>query len=235
MKEPHEQPQDSWTLDRLADFVRRGLRLKAVEGWWIGRALLIAETKLKEKKAFDAWVAKEIGVGRTTAWRYRKIADAFTHDEMQSTTLAEVYGRLELVKAPHDECEDQGVTSTLSPEPTSNDEQLPHSSMPSIAARAPEPQRRIEAIHDAPGPNESEGMESLPIWAKGPADRLHDDNEFDVLVECDKFVQSLDVCRAERAWAFSDEDYIERVKTSLNGVTDAIAAVLADMESTEAV
>lgn len=237
MNEPHEQPQDSWTLDRLASFVRRGLRRKAVEGWWIGRALLIAETKLKEEKAFDAWVAEEIGVSRTTAWRYRKIAEAFTHDEMQSTTLADVYGRLELVKRPDDECEDEveDVRSTRPPEPTTSQKQVRYSPQPSLAARSAMPQRQLEAILDASASNDSEGNRSSPLWAKGPADRLHDDEEFDVLVECEKFVQSLDVCRAERAWDFGDEDYVESVKTKLKEVTDAIVAVLADIESTKVV
>jgi hypothetical protein len=90
MFEKAGNPQESWSLNELAGYLRTTLRKTVLDKWNCGRAMLIAQEKLKEEGKFNQWVEQEIGISRITGWRYRKIAELFTHEDVQRLTLKEL-------------------------------------------------------------------------------------------------------------------------------------------------
>src|SRR5205814_484456 len=92
-------PDASWSLDRLSQFVQKTMRRLAVDAWQIGKALAIARDKLKVARGYDAWV-KERGLSKMTAHRYVKLAEAFSLEEIRGKPLVQVYRQLDLVPPP---------------------------------------------------------------------------------------------------------------------------------------
>src|SRR5688572_900547 len=101
MFEKTGNPQESWSLNELAGYLRTTLRKTVLDKWNCGRAMLIAQQKLKEEGKFNQWVEQEIGVSRITGWRYRKIAELFTHEDVQRLTLKELYAGLKAIEPQH--------------------------------------------------------------------------------------------------------------------------------------
>ncbi len=97
-----QRPNDSWQLDRLAEYVLAGIaevdrlgaeaqhlsRLSAVQTHRIGHALCIARDKTKPRGVWGKWLTKH-RIPRTTAWEVTKLYESASEEDVSKLTITE--------------------------------------------------------------------------------------------------------------------------------------------------
>ena len=79
----NSEPDESWDLGRLANFIRRCLRRTAEDTWWIGRALALARKQLTDERKWLRWLAK-LGIGKSSAYRFCTLSRGYTLEQIQA-------------------------------------------------------------------------------------------------------------------------------------------------------
>ena len=100
------RPNETWELDRLAEYVLTGLakvaqrerkirqlnRRTAVETHRIGHALSLAREKTKPTGRWTRWLTKH-GIPTTTAWEAIKLFEAASEEDVAAMTISEAKAR----------------------------------------------------------------------------------------------------------------------------------------------
>lgn len=93
-------PDESWDLDRLAEFCKATLRRTATDAFRLGKALSLSRDKQKEDRNWLTWL-KGIPMPKSTAYRYMDLAAKFTPTQIKNLTLSDAYRILAKVRAAH--------------------------------------------------------------------------------------------------------------------------------------
>lgn len=170
-------PEERWSLKMLADFCRFALRRHAVDAWFIGKALALARAKQKEERQWLKWLAEEVGgVSKSSAYRFLKIHELLTLEDVKGKTLGEVYELLRNIAHPDAAPEEAGSQGAV------------------VATAPPPPQGCTSAGHAAVMPVEPERPHAtasgLPSWAIEDPDST---DSFEVVYKCDELAEQLSV------------------------------------------
>jgi hypothetical protein len=85
----NDEPDESWALPELAQFITRRLCRTLEDTWWIGKALAIANKRHTENRDWLRWL-KAIGISKSSAYRYMDLCDGYTLDEIKARPGASV-------------------------------------------------------------------------------------------------------------------------------------------------
>jgi hypothetical protein len=93
-------PTTAWSPEKLGEYCLLANQRMADEAWRIGRALIIAKSKLKHGE-WLAWLKRYCPtLSAATRSRYRRLAEQFGEADLQGVGLVEAYRRAGLVKSP---------------------------------------------------------------------------------------------------------------------------------------
>ena len=76
-------PDESWDLSRLTEFITVALRRTAEDAWLIGKALDLAQPQHTKNRDWLQWL-QEIGISKSTAYRYLDLCRSYTLEEVKS-------------------------------------------------------------------------------------------------------------------------------------------------------
>lgn len=228
MTTENTRPNQEWSIEQLRDFVQTSVRRNTVEAWWIGKALKLAEKKLKDEGNFNDWVESEVGISLPTAWRYREMTEHFTLEEVSEMPLKEVYRRLDEIRRARRGDLRVEVAATIPVQRVGD---------VIVAEKHEQPEEPDEAEHEerAPEPtNRSEpavtSEESDPDPSDRPSWAVYDEEETDLERHLEQFGQSLsNFLGDEDVAAQLDEERRVNVATKLQElrtlIEDAIEAL----------
>jgi len=83
---PEGIPGEDWSLDDLARFCGLALRRSAEDIWKIGRALAIAQAKHKAGDGWLRWLAGNIAMSKSSAYRHIKVAEKFSLEQVRASS-----------------------------------------------------------------------------------------------------------------------------------------------------
>jgi hypothetical protein len=101
-----QRPSETWTLERLAEYVLAGLaevtrletqamqlsRRSAVQTHQVGHALSIVRGRTKPTRQWSKWLKKH-DIPRTTAWEAIKLFESVSEAEVSTMTITEAKAR----------------------------------------------------------------------------------------------------------------------------------------------
>jgi len=103
-------PGEDWSLDDLARFCGLALRRSAEDIWKIGRALAIAREKHKAGDGWLRWLAGNIAMSRSSAYRHIEVAEKFSLEQVRALTLRQIRRLLDEARRDHPG-EEEAVTA----------------------------------------------------------------------------------------------------------------------------
>jgi len=99
MESKSDNPDISWSLSRLASFGRELIRRTAIDGWLLGKVLILARDRLKAERRWLVWVKKEFK--RSKSWAYQQIDlhKELSLEEVQHLPLTKAYKLADAARA----------------------------------------------------------------------------------------------------------------------------------------
>ena len=101
-----EVPDENWSLERLASFIKVSLRRTAVQAWLIGKALTLAREKHRANRDWLRWLESETGISKSSAYRMIKLAEWFELNEIERQPEIGVCELLDAAKEDGDDDEE---------------------------------------------------------------------------------------------------------------------------------